>query len=534
MKDENNNLGDFFRKRLSSLEDGEEDWFNPDPRADDMVLQGLVASSNKKKSKKKGFFILLLCLLFLGMLSYIIHLKQHITSLNDTATNILAQKTFTPPTSTTTTENTTTLDHTSVPKHENTPNNPKTPIDPIASKNQEKDLLWSNLKKENQVLQQLLQEKNKKIQALELELSTNCTSPNSFEATLANNKTTEFKYLYPSLNAESILANEAQTTLGSKNLFSENKLNDFLSSSAPKEIALEELPKFKDLAVIEPELLAVPIEETEPLSNYAFALKNKKKRTRKTLELGVHVGLEGLITQKRIGIPNQRIIAKEEVAAEQFPVPYVGFDIAYSPLKNLWIRIGAQGGGSSNSLREQMGIVYNDANEYLLPSGDRGSDLLLNVATGYTEISNTLEVTVPNTTTNGDLLELEYIEEVYLKYLQIPLSVEYHFGSKKFQPFIHLGTKWNLFQYEYKTSSINLEANSQALDFNFKENESNIKEIQYMSLMTGVGMSCNLRPRLAIRATLGFEMNYLLNEEVSTMPYSKNGVWGNFGLHYKF
>jgi hypothetical protein len=538
MKDENNNLGDFFRKRLSSLEDGEEDWFSPDPRTDDRVLQGLVASSNKKKSKKKGFFILLLCLLFLGMLSYIIHLKQHITSLNDTATKILAQKTFTPPTSTTTTENTITLNNTSVISNTDETRNLESSIDKINSKYKIQAMALNNAEAKNQALQKLIEQQNKTIQALQLELSQDCNTSNSFENILANTntKTTKFKYLYPSIKDQTIATNERETTLGSKNLFLQNKWNDFLALNSPKETELEASPTFENLSTIKPELLVVPLEQTEATPDYSFSLKKKKKKKRKgkSLEIGLHAGLQALFTEKAIDILDQRVLFKNDLSRVEIPIPYVGLNIAYSPRKNLWVRIGVKGGGNIDGGKEELVIVYNDAQEYLLPSGDRANDLVLNTSTGYTQADNTLGLTVPSTVTNGDLLELEYGEQLKIKHLQIPLSVEYFFGQKRWQPFVHGGLKFNLFHYEYRALDININSESQELNFDFNEGITNTKTVQYMSLMGGAGLNCNLLPQLSLRGTLGVEMNYIFSGGRTTNPHSSYGLSADFGLYYKF
>jgi hypothetical protein len=532
MEEDNNNLGDFFRKRLSSLEGGDEDWFNPDPRADDMVLKGLVASSKEKRSRKKWIFILLPLLLFFGMLGYIAHLKCQIALLNNTATKILAQKKSTPHTSTTINETTTTLTIPSIPKIITTNKKTlETPTNKTDFKSNKQEAFWSTLEMENQALKRLINQKDKKIEGLKLELSQNCNWT-SFATELAvNTKPIEFKRLFPSFKTQSIRTNEEKTSLGSKNLFLEENLNDFLPQSIP--IGLDGIQNFNNLATIKPRFLDIPLEETEPASNATFSLRKKKKR--KAFEVGLHVGVEFLITEKDISISNQRILLKEGlVAAAEFAAPYVGFNIAYSPMKNLWIRTGVQGGGNTDNLREEIIIVYNDAQEYILPSGDRGSDLELNTSTGYTRIDKTLELTVPTTTTNGDLLELEYEEELKIKQIQIPLMVEYFFGSRKWQPFIHFGTKWSLFHYEWKSLKANIESDNQAIDFNLNEGLTNAKTFQYMSLMTGVGLNYNLRSGLSIRTTLGFEANYLLNKTKTTIDYTTSGFFANFGLYYKF
>lgn len=539
MEEDNNNLGDFFRRRLSSDEGGDEDWFNPDPRVDDRVLQGLVASSVGKRNKKKWLLILLPCFAFLGMLGYIIHLKQQISLLHAVATQTVAQNTFIEPSSTiTTTENTATLNNTSIITNTKKAKKIETSIFNVDAKKKEQSILLNHLKAEKEALQKQIEQKNKTIQALQVELSQSCAQVNSFENILANTKESDFKYLSPSLHVQSILTNETATVLGSKAIFAQDKWNDFLAGIEPIEIEKEianNNQRFENLSTIKPEFLTVPLEKTEAIPDYSFSLKKKKKRKLNSLEIGLHLGVQALFTEKEVKILDQRVLLKDDLASIELAVPYIGLNIAYSPIKNLWIRTGLQVGGNTDNMREEIGIVYNDAQEYLLPSGDRGSDLVLNTSTGYTKAANTLELTIPSTTTNGDLLELDYEERLSIKHLQIPLSVEYFFGQKKWQPFIHLGAKWNLFQYEYKASKIDVRYENQGLDFEFNEGDSNTKTLQYMSLMTGVGMNCNLRPRLSLRATIGLEMNYLLNENLTnTTVYSRNGLSANFGLYYKF
>lgn len=544
MEEDNNNLGDFFRKRLSSGEGEDADWFNPDPRTDELVLKGLVASSGSKKKRKQWIFILLPCFALLGMLGYIIHLKHHIALLNDSTTRILAQNTFTTPISTTTTENTATHTNTSVIKKEKNKKENKNLATAIATeqidaKNKAQATFWANLEKENQALQKVIEQKDKAIQALRFELSQNCNQANSSQEIMASinaNASTnaiDFKRLFPSFATQSILPNKLPTTFGSTNLFSQDNFNAVLGPSTLAEIDVVGTPSFENLSTIKPGFLTVPFEKTKAIPDNSFSLKNKKKRKINSLEIGVQIGLLQLLTEKKVEIVDQRAFL-EELEPRTIALPYASFNIAYSPIKNLWIRTGVQAGINTDDNKEEAVIVYDDAQEYLLPSGDRGSDLVINTFTGYTEVENTLALRLPSTIVNGDLLELEYQQKLSMKHLHIPLSVEYFFGKKKWQPFIHVGAKWNLFQYEYTGSYFELKSDNQEINFNLKEGSTNAETIQYISLMTGVGMSCNLRPKLSLRGTVGFEMNHMLTNETTTFMYSTNGISVGLGLHYKF
>jgi hypothetical protein len=531
MEENNNNLGDFFRKRLSSTEGEDGDWFNPDLRTDDLVLQGLVASAKGKKSKKRALFFLLPCLFFLGMLAYIVHLKQDIALLSDSKLPTIAQGNSIPLTSITTTTNneTTTLSNFSTIINEK---RPETEVKNTNSKNKRQQVLWSNLELKNQQLQKLIVQKDKKIRALQLELSQNNNPSDLFEE--AENITNfESNFLFPYFEPQFILGKKRQTVSGSKQLFQQEEWNGFLVLAPP--IKLGGTQEIKNLSILKPALLAISLEGTKPSPDVSFSLKKKQKRKRNSFEIGVHVGLQALFTEKEIDILNQRIIADQELTTERLLAPYVGVNIAYSPIENLWIRTGVQVGGNTDYLGQKMGIVYNDGEEYLLPSGGRGSDLVLNTSTGYTKVVNTLQLTVPNATTNGDLLELDYVEELNTRHLQIPLSVEYFFSSKKWQPFIHLGAKWNIFTYEYKTLGINVVSENQAINFDLDEGDTNTKTLQYMSFMTGAGLSWNLNSKFSLRTTLGVEGNFLLQKNKTTdTDYSKSGLFANFGLYYKF
>lgn len=543
MEEDNNNLGDFFRKRLSSLEGGEEDWFNPDSRVDDQVLQGLVASSKKEQHKKRWFFMLLPCLIFLGMLGYIAHLKHHIALLNNTTTKLLAEKTSTPLTSTTIHDDTTTFATLTSPtiittKNKNTLGTPTNQTDSNKIKEQ---AFKGALEIENEALQQLIRQKNKRIQALQFELSQNCkASPlaggnTKAEGITRNTEAIEFKRLFPGFNAPSISINESQTIFGTNNLFLQDGLNEFPLLLTPEK--LEKSQEFKDLATLKTTFLIDSSEQlADPIADYTFSLKKHKKRKQHSLEIGLNVGVHVLFTEKATEILTHRIVAKEDYSGNEMNAPYIGLNIAYSPVKNLWIRTGAQIGGNRATLSQKMGIVYSDEDEYVLPSGGRGSDLVLNTSTGYTEKASTLQLKIPSTTANGDLIELDYHDQLNTTHLQIPLGVEYFFGSKKWQPFIHLGAKWNTFNYEYKTLLVNIESRNQAIDFDLVEGSANTRTFHYISLMTGAGINWNLRPQLSLRSTFGVEGNFFLNDTQSTTTtnYPKNSLFVHFGLYYKF
>jgi len=529
MEDNNNNLGDFFRKRLSSSEGGDEDWFNPNPRTDDLVLQGLMASSKGKKNRKALLFILLPCVLFLGMLGYIVHLKQHITLLDNTITKGIAKNISSAPNLKTVNESKTTLTNNIVTKENKKPLEKTT--DSIGPKDKNQLPSNRNLEIENQTLQNLIAQKDETIQALQLELSQRCQPTNSLEEIAENGNVTTSNYWFPSLNIQPSI-NESQTAFGSNYLFSQDKFNEYSDLVAPLELGNQE---FRDLPVLEPRPLIIPTEELiTPIVDYTFSLKKNKKRRQNSFEVGVHLGIQNLLTSEEIELLNQRIVGKTLFVGDLY-TPTIGLSIAYSPIKNLWIRTGGQVGGNRNFVGSEIAIVYNDVGEYLLPSGERGNDLILGTSNGYTKTVNTLQLTVPNATTNGDLLELGYYGELNRTHLQIPLSVEYFFGSKRWQPFIHLGTKWNLFHYEYKTSRVNIESENQEILFDLKEGN-NTKDLYYMSVMTGGGLNWNLRPKLSLRTTLGLEGNFLLNNTQSTTTddYPQNGLFVHFGAYYKF
>lgn len=46
-------------------------------------------------------------------------------------------------------------------------------------------------------------------------------------------------------------------------------------------------------------------------------------------------------------------------------------------------------------------------------------------------------------------------------------------------------------------------SNDQAINFALNEDNANTKTLQYMSFMTGAGLSWNVRPHFSLRTTLG-------------------------------
>ncbi|WMX16921.1 hypothetical protein [Aureispira sp. CCB-E] len=540
MEDNNNNLGDFFRKRLSSIEGEDADWFHPDPRTDDVVLQNLIGAS---KNRKKTYWLkyLLPALLILAMLAYIFYLKHHIAQLEYAQATSNTQTINTTPslkplTTSINTHQNITLDQTTSSTTDKTEWT-TTSIDSNTIKQTELDKeitkkanIIEALKAEKQHLQTLLAQQNKTIQTLEYQLDQNNYVANVINREEGRNEKPILSTSNGDQKASSILSNAKKARLNSDDLQPKTQQK----KAVVKAVTAEGNKSMDDLQVIAPSLLAIPSTIPKATPDYSFSLKKKKKRELHSLEVGFQVGLQALFTEKEIDILNQRIIADKELTSERLIEPYVGANIAYSPFKNIWVRAGIQLGGSKDFWGQRMGIVYSDAQEYLLPSGDVGSDLIVNTSTGYTKAINTLQLTVPSTTTDGDLVELDYWEELETTHIQIPLSVEYHFDSKRWQPFIYAGAKWNVFRYEYKTSNINVMSNDQAINFALNEDNANTKTLQYMSFMTGAGLSWNVRPHFSLRTTLGVENNFMLKENKSTdSSYSKSGLFANFGVYYK-
>lgn len=536
MEDNNNNLGDFFKKRLSSLEGEDQDWFNPDPRTDAQVLKGLVVNSKKRKNNKQWLLILPF-LFFVGTLAYVFHLKQQVTDLTRDKEQLVLD--LVPKHSIINAEEKSTrvLSEENLINNQEI-NNEKVNIENEEAKNVDQLDLVEQLVIEKQKLKQLVTQKEAKIQALQLELSEKCNPKEVYANFVDPNNIPVFENLLASkTKVESASINKLGKSFSPTGVFSNNGVPNSLLTLDPT--ALEESKQFRDLAVIKPELLTNPLDMGNPNPDYSFSLKKKQKRRLKSLEVGLHLGLQMLITEKEIDILNQRIIGSNTaIDGGELTAPYAGISIAYAPVKNLWIRIAAHGGGSRNQSGQKMGIIYNDLEEYSLPSGDVGIDFVLNSSTGYTKAINTLQVTVPNGTTNGDLFELDYFQELRTTHIQVPVSIEYFFGSKKWQPFIHIGAKWNIFHYEWEWNVpyVTINSRGQEVSFNLKNVQENVKTFQYMSFMTGAGLNWNFRPRFSLRTTFGMEYNVLLDDvnNITNSDFSRNGFFVTNGLYYKF
>lgn len=519
MEDNNNKLGDFFRKGLSSLEGEDQDWFNPNPRTDNLIIKELSVASKKKRDKKRGLHLFLPCLLFLGMLAYILYLKHHIVVLNDSSTHKILVNT-TP---------TATNNKDVAEPHNTTKENQELIINKRDAEYKKLQQILYHLTTQNEALQQTIRQKNRKIHALQIELNRNCSVPPLFASNIQQTKKSSPSGLFSNIHAQPILVEDGNSTQNSKLLLQDDQFDELPLPISSK----KQTQSFQDLLVLRPGLLPIKSERIEPLDNTSFNLKNKKKRKLNSLEVGFQAGLYTMLTEKKISIMHQRIVTGNPTT-ERLVAPYLGVNIAYSPFKNLWIRAGIRGGGNTSSLKQNMGIVYDNGHEYTLPSGDIGNDFVLNTSTGYTDIKNTLTLIVPKTTANGDLFELKYYEELKTIHLQIPLTIEYFFGSRKWQPFVYSGLKWNIFQYEYKASDINLVSRDQPIIFDINKNQTNASTLQHVSFLTGAGLSCNIKPKLSLRTRVALEYNVSLEATTTDTDFSKSGLSADFGLYYKF
>ena len=527
MEDKNNNLGNFFRKRLSSPEEENMDWFNPDPRTDQVVLEQLLNSPTKRRSKL--LYAALLALLFLSMLGYIGYLQYHLNAFKST-----------PNSSTHPTVKTIPSNNIAQPDAQPLPSTPSsTPSSQTntvtLNRATYEDLLNNvqTLQEENKSLSKRLAQSNKTTKKLKQQLASNCAQNPIFPLAQApSNYDKEAKITSDALNAFKAKVDDLSTG----NALLDKQFSSATTATSNDETKTTESRQFlavNPLATLEADLMLNPKANIPDITE-PFTVK-KKKRRKNSFEFGFELMAHSLLSENSRQIEGQRI-AFQNIAKDIRITPLSGVSVAYSPVNNLWLRTGFRVGLMYNNIQNSLGVVYDDSKQYQLPSGDQANDFTLNSNTSYANSTNQLQLTIPNNILNGDLMEFNYSEHLEWVHLQLPISVEYYFGSRKWQPFIHLGAEWNVLHYQHNVSSINIQARNQTVDYNNTSNTTTqAAQLQFLSLVTGAGLNWNINKKFSLRSQFFYGYNLgFINASEHFQQNAQNSISFKLGLQYRF
>jgi len=511
MKNKNNNLNNFLRRKFSDIDDLEDEWTKPSLMVRNSVLDQITESSQKKRKKIFFFFLLLLGVLASFGLFECIKGKNAVEEASFYARNIRID--------------TGTLGTEFVEKNLNSltkesAENKSRNINTVTEFSKE------GLLERNALLIEIVQNQNDIITQLKkenLETKENTIEKNSRkEAAIKGHSKEAFKNLLEAnsrLEIEQkklrflneiqqeeieILNSEKQLFLDSLNLeiyASSSKQEENERTTIGDEIAFQSIKPLIKNKLEKSELVVDSINLEE-----GFGLEKPKKKVK--FEVGYQLGIRGGMTEVIEYVERQGFITNQ--VKDKLLVSHVhGLNIGISPVKNLWIKTGVHIGNMNLHQTHNVKFIYNsNSSASTVTSAAYANDINNLSFIGISTINKNIE-TLSNTqgTVNGDELKLDFQSNLVLTTLQIPLEFNYTYGKKKLQALFQLGGQWNLLNYQYYIHDFEAKITNQE-NLSLSDDSGGkpeVSSVQYWGLHAGIGLNYNISKHLTFQGVFSYE-----------------------------
>ncbi|MCR9290276.1 MAG: hypothetical protein NXI23_23130 [Bacteroidetes bacterium] len=514
---ENNNIGDFFRKRLDD-DMPNEDWANPDLEIDSKVLNQ-ITQPNKPISKGWGGVILKsgIGILLLLMGGYIIYLNQELSvaknkiiGRTDIVENAKPESNIQDDFNTKTTEIKDAL---------------------IAKLEAEKENLLFEKEKLNQLNEELLGEITKQsinpVQRETVKINSENydaikTLREEKEILLAENQ--RLNQLTDQLLNENNVLEEQQNTHQQSYTQMENENNELKDSLSLLSSLVVENMNSETEKILDKEPI-IPEEKIDAKNHKRFALGYEYSR-------------------QKWDIPINRTFAEQRLVSENgrnenISTNVHGLNFAFSPKQNWWIKSGLRFTQINIESTYNMGLAYSATNE-ITDLISRTTTNTLNVKT-YTPFSiSDNSVTVlfeeDRAPEEGSLLEYQAEDNLSINSWQIPIGLERQFNAGRTFLFIQGGVQLNsisIKEYTFRTTILDNERNPlnivrESLDAQGVNNK------LFLNIYGEFGIEQPIFQEWYLRAALNYSYNFLKNNSSNISNQAKTGTAFRLGLNYRF
>ena len=515
---ENNNIGDFFRKRLEE-DTSNQDWANPDMEIDSKVLNQ-ISHPNKPISKGWGGVILKsgISILLLLMGSYIFYLNQELS----VAKNELNGRTDI-------VENSKPESNIQDDSNTRTIEIKDAYIAKLEAKNENIQLEKEKLNQQNEQLlrkttNQSINSAQKKIIKVNSENDDDAikTLREEKEILLAENQ--RLKQLTEQLlNEKNILEEQLNTHKQSYTQMEKgnNLLKDSLSllSSLVAQNMNSETEKIPDKEPI------IPAEKTNAKNYKRFALGYEYSRQK------WDIPINRTFSEQRLVSENGR--------NENISTNVHGLNFAFSPKQNWWIKSGLRFTQLNVESTYNMGLAYSPVNETPDPmSGGIFNTLNVNTNSSFLTSDNSVNVLFePNRAPEeGSLLEYQAEDNLSINSWQIPIGLERQFNAGKTFLFIQGGLQLNsinLKEYTFRTSLLDSEQNPLNIERESLDRQS-VNNKLFLNIYGEFGIEQPIFQEWYLRAALNYSYNFLKNNGSNISNQSKTGTAFRLGLNYRF
>ena len=192
------------------------------------------------------------------------------------------------------------------------------------------------------------------------------------------------------------------------------------------------------------------------------------------------------------------------------PVPTHGLSIGFMPTNNWQVQTGFHLANQSIERTQQLSVFYDKSNEFSTPSGERRTELELTSKTFYSETEEKLNITLPQDreVEEGELLAVELTEKFDLKYWQVPLGVNYIFGTERLRFMLNGGGQWNALSFDNHDVNLTVNTSQEEWKHNRKDDKRpprQPRKRQFLSMYGGAGLNYQLTGRLQAQAMLSYQ-----------------------------
>ncbi len=479
MKDKNNYLENYLRKKLEDYSETSDGWDKPDSNVWAQAQQGISVFDKSKKVRfnalwKVGFFLFLL--FSIGYILFIQRENQYLKLKLDKKTEEIHQ-------------------------NQEIAVSEKKLLKETASliiENEKLAVQNETILKQKNDLEQLVKYQQKAIfqlkndnQTLQKSLKNNTAIASTENTEQSNEKELRTKKTY----GNTAIVSEQNITLLSKKLIKLKSL-DFpkLNTSTPLISFKSKRKKFE--------------------TGYEYAL------------LGLNIPIESGFDDFDKTSSNNRIYSHAH-----------GFYFAYAPKKNLYIRTGLRTTSTSIQQSSKLGVVYDKSGEYVKQNGEIGNDFGMSTKTPFSDTKSDISVDIPQGADleNGDLLLVNFSDYQDLRYFQIPLGLEYFHGRGKWQWHLQGGVQWNQIVLGNYTLKTEIYAKDQKLPIDkIKVSNKPKSSKQYFSTYAGFGLNFQISEAFHARADLAYTYDFIKN---TSKDFSNSQLFNNafkLGLNYRF
>lgn len=264
----------------------------------------------------------------------------------------------------------------------------------------------------------------------------------------------------------------------------------------------------------------------------AFIPINNLHKKENKFEIAYTYTLQGMT------VPIMRKFDKQDFVDDDFRAKniytsFYGLMAGYEVRPNWWIRAGVQVGRSRVEQDKKFALRYDDSDEYM-EMGELANNFLLTSSNPYTETNNELQVSIPeDELENGELFEIYLSDYQRLKHFKFPVSAEYHYGEGRLKWVLSGGLQLNRVVFgDYRLKAI-VKGRTQDL----YNRDAEIPAERFASkhfLGANVGIGMNYKFSEKIYAQIGLNYQYdVIKSRIKRSNSVMVGTALSLGLNYR-